>query len=93
LSSIGICCCIMNGTLLKDGRFAFVMRKYWGDLRRAIDLQILKDVKTCQNPPFPLSITTWIMDRIACGMATLHNRGKWLHRDLKAANVLLGFDI
>jgi hypothetical protein len=34
LSSIGFCCCIVNGTLLKDGRFVFVMWKYWGDLRQ-----------------------------------------------------------
>jgi serine/threonine protein kinase len=50
-------------------------------------------VNTCQNPPFPLSITTWIMFRIAQGMAELHACGNFLHRDLKAANVLLGFDI
>jgi serine/threonine protein kinase len=86
-------CIIQNGTMLKDGRFAFVMKRYWGDLRRAIDLQILKDVKTCQNPPFPLSITVWIMYRIAYGTRELHIRGKRLHRDLKAANVLLDFDI
>jgi serine/threonine protein kinase len=86
-------CRIMSGTMLKDGRFAFVMKRYWGDLRRAIDLQIVKDVKTCQNPPFPLSITVWIMYKIASGIVTLYYHGKCLHRDLKAANVLLDFDI
>jgi hypothetical protein len=86
-------CRIMSGTMLKDGRFAFVMKRYWGDLRRAIDLQIVKDVKTCQNPPFPLSITVWIMLSIAHGMWVLHEECTCLHRDLKAANVLLNFDI
>jgi serine/threonine protein kinase len=90
--SIADCCRIMSGTMLKDGRFAFVMKRYWGDLRRAIDLQIVKDVKSCQNPPFPLPITVWIMYKIAMGMQRLHRDGKQLHRDLKAANVLLDFD-
>lgn len=45
------CCFTKNGTLLKDGRFAFVMKRYWGDLRKAIDLQIIKD-KTHFSPPF-----------------------------------------
>jgi serine/threonine protein kinase len=93
LKGLESCCRIVSGTMLKDGRFAFVMKRYWGDLRRAIDLQIVKDVKTCQNPPFPLSITVWIMYKIASGIVTLYYHGKCLHRDLKAANVLLDFDI
>jgi serine/threonine protein kinase len=79
--------------MLKDGQFTFVMKRYWGDLRRAIDLQIVKDVKSCQNPPFLLSIIVWIIYSIALGMQQLHIHSKCLHRDLKATNVLLEFDI
>ncbi|KAG0625310.1 hypothetical protein M758_2G044400 [Ceratodon purpureus] len=79
-----------NGTLLKDGRFAFVMRRMWGDLRKAIDNQIVKD-STHQSPPFPLPMSLLIMLEIAVGMKELHANGI-LHRDLKAANVLFRSD-
>ncbi|KAG0625307.1 hypothetical protein M758_2G044100 [Ceratodon purpureus] len=80
---------MLNGTLLKDGRFAFLMVRMWGDLRKAID-QIVKD-STHQSPPFPLPMSLLIMLEIALGMKELHANGI-LHRDLKAANVLLIFD-
>ncbi|KAG0585858.1 hypothetical protein KC19_2G044700 [Ceratodon purpureus] len=79
-----------NGTLLKDGRFAFVMRRMWGDLRKAIDNQMDKG-STHQSPPFPLPMSLLVMLEIALGMKELHANGI-LHRDLKAANVLLKSD-
>ena len=78
----------MSGTILKDGRFVFVMERYWGDLQKLIDLQIMRDMEILQSPLFPLSIALWTMLKIAGGMSILHDRGI-LHRDLKAANVLL----
>lgn len=64
------------------------MRRHWGNLRKLIDLGIVKDMETHQDPPFPLSIVTLILMKIARGMAKLHREGI-LHKDLKAANVLL----
>lgn len=34
------CCEILKGVLLSDGRFAFSMRRYWGDLRKLIDMKM-----------------------------------------------------
>ncbi|KAG0585864.1 hypothetical protein KC19_2G045300 [Ceratodon purpureus] len=81
---------MLNGTLLKDGRFAFLMQRMWGDLRKAIDDQMGKD-STHQSPPFPLPMSLLVMLEIAVGMKELHANGI-LHRDLKAANVLLFVD-
>ncbi|KAG0604925.1 hypothetical protein M758_9G019800 [Ceratodon purpureus] len=67
-------CITEHGTLLQDGRFAFILKLCWGDLRSAIDLAILKD-KTYQSSPIP-------------GMKLLHDRGI-LHKDLKGENCLL----
>lgn len=80
-------CFIQHGTLMRDERFAFVMRLYWGDLRKAIDLAIMKD-RSHQRPPFSHLTTCKIMYSIAGGMKILHE-GKILHKDLKAANCLL----
>lgn len=78
-------CFMRHGTLLKDGRFAFVMDRYWGDLRKLIDLHMKNNHR--QGPPFQFPIR--IMLQIAQGMKQLHQEGI-LHRDLKASNVLLG---
>ena len=80
------CCSIRCGTFLKDGRFAMVMQRCWGDLRALINLR-LKHTNS-QGPPFSLSESVRIMIDIARGMKELHDRGV-LHRDLKAANILI----
>ena len=82
------CCKIYCGTFLKDGRFAMVMRRCWGDLRALINLR-LKHTNS-QGPPFSHYTSLEIMIDIAGGMGDLHDRG-FLHRDLKAANILLQF--
>lgn len=79
------CCFIKGGTLLKDGRFAFVMKRYWGDLRKLIDLKMEQNHHA--RPPFPYPLP--IMLEIALGMKDLH-KNDILHRDLKASNVLVG---
>lgn len=74
------CCFIKGGTLLKNNRFAFVMKRYWGDLRKHIDEQ-------STHPPFQYPLP--IMLEIALGMKELH-KSDILHRDLKASNILIG---
>ena len=85
--------CIYGGTLLKDegfkNRFAFVMNRQWGDLRKLIDAQMLK--KKNHGPPFPPKITAELMFNIARDMRNLHQGCGIVHRDLKASNVLLGY--
>ena len=80
------CCFIHCGTFLKDGRFAMVMRRCWGDLRALINLR-LKHTNS-QGPPFSQSTSIEIMIYIARGMKGLHEIGV-LHRDLKGANILI----
>ena len=79
-------CPIMGAYLLNDGRFAFRMQQCWGDLRKLIDLKMQENHN--QGPPFPSARTAHIMDEIAFGMRGLHKHDI-VHRDLKAANVLL----
>ncbi|KAG0556271.1 hypothetical protein KC19_11G040100 [Ceratodon purpureus] len=77
---------IGSGWMLKDGRFAFSMPRYWGDLRKMIDLRLVRN--RLRPPPFSNEITVRIMYYIAKGMLQLHRAGI-LHRDLKASNVLI----
>lgn len=77
---------IMGATLLHDGRFAFVLEKYCGDLRNLIDLR-MRENNNC-GPPFADHVTLRIIGQIARGMYTLH-KSNILHRDLKASNVLV----
>ncbi len=72
--------------LLDDGRFAIEMLKYWSDLRKFIDEKMQQNNN--QNPPFTKEVAKLIMWDIAKGMRNLH-RDEILHRDLKAANVLI----
>lgn len=66
--------------------FAFVMERAWGDLRKLVDVTMLY----FGNHATPRSIVvgTRILLHIACGMKALPRR-EIIHRDLKAANVLI----
>lgn len=77
------CCFVESGTLLRNGSFAFVMVKYWGDLRKLIDHNMRHN-----SSPFPRSEALHIMRSIARGMRYLHEQGI-LHKDMKASNVLV----
>jgi hypothetical protein len=83
--------CIYGGTLLRDerfkNRFAFVMKRQWGDLRKAIDLQMLG--KKNHGAPFAYAKQMLLMLRIAEDMRDLHQQLGIIHRDLKASNVLV----
>lgn len=81
---------IFAGTVLKDDRFAFVMYKYWGDLRKLIDLKM--EQRSSHGPPFQEHQAISIMLQIANGMEQLHMK-KILHKDLKASNVLIALDM
>ena len=74
------------GTLLRDGRFGFLMVKEEKDLRSLIDCNMLEVGHGCG--PFPKEKAEEIMYRVARGMEWLHNRDI-IHRDLKASNVLV----
>lgn len=75
---------VRHGTMLNDGRFAFILERMWGDLRRVVDHKM----KKTGGPPFDPDTATLIMLEIAGGMLELHRRGV-IHRDLKASNVLV----
>ncbi|KAG0601422.1 hypothetical protein M758_11G109400 [Ceratodon purpureus] len=77
---------IIGCTLLEDGRCAFVLQRYWGDLRTLIDHNMLETGNRC--PPFRESVAVRILWQIARGMDILHENNI-LHKDLKASNVLL----
>ena len=76
---------VRHGTMLNDGRFAFILERMWGDLRRVVDHKMQK---SSGGPPFDYDTATLIMLEIAGGMLELHQRGV-IHRDLKASNVLV----
>ncbi|KAG0577598.1 hypothetical protein KC19_5G167400 [Ceratodon purpureus] len=79
------CSCI-HVRLLDDGRFAFQMMRYWGDLRKLINLRMQDNHHQC--PPFTMIKACIIMREIAEGMLELRGRNV-THRDLKASNVLV----
>ena len=85
----GNSCAIYGATLLKNGRFAFWMNKYWGDLRKLIDMRMQLNHNQC--PPFTSKDVEYIVKSIASGMERLH-ADKIVHRDLKASNVLISFN-
>ena len=82
------CCLIHGALLLKNGRFAFWMRKYWGDVRKLIGMRMQLNCNQC--PPFTSKEVGYIVKSIASGMEDLHAH-KIVHRDLKASNVLINF--
>ncbi|KAG0615550.1 hypothetical protein M758_5G050000 [Ceratodon purpureus] len=94
-------CDVICGTLLEDvrfkGRFAFLLQREEEDLRSLIDRNMRR--WTIWSPwtifrrpqplgPFPKEVAESIMYEIACGVDWLH-RHDIVHRDLKAANVLV----
>jgi serine/threonine protein kinase len=78
-------CWALDVQLLKGDKFAFVFDRHWGDLRKLIDMRMLV---TNGTPPFSFRTTLYILYQIAVGMENMHKFGL-LHRDLKAANVLV----
>ncbi|KAG0612888.1 hypothetical protein M758_6G060000 [Ceratodon purpureus] len=82
------CCHIYGATLLENGRFAFVLGRYWGDLRKLIDLKRRESAKYYFRQK---KVLQEIMLEMAKGMQKLHHH-KILHRDLKASNVLVHLD-
>lgn len=79
-------CVIDKGVMLKNGRFAFLMKKYWGDLRKLIDIRMQHNHNG--SPPFTNEETVSTAVQIAEGMAALHKRNS-IHRDIKASSILL----
>ena len=77
---------VLNGTLLRDGRFGFLMIREGKDLRSLIDCNMFEVGHGCG--PFPKEKAEEIMYRVALGLEWLHNRDI-IHRDLKASNVLV----
>ncbi|KAG0606619.1 hypothetical protein M758_9G155600 [Ceratodon purpureus] len=87
---------ILRGvTLLNDkrffGRFAFVMDRQWTDLRTWIDQRMMKSHSQGGAPPFTTRQVQEFMASIAGDMWVLHKQGI-LHKDLKAANILVSGD-
>jgi serine/threonine protein kinase len=83
-------CDVVCGTLLKDGRFALLMKREQGDLRELIDFNMrLRSGYDCG--PFSKAVAEEIMHGVALGMDWLHSHDIVL-RDLKAANVLITED-
>ncbi|KAG0559164.1 hypothetical protein M758_10G082200 [Ceratodon purpureus] len=80
-------CHVHRGILLKNGQFAFLMRKDDLDLRSLIERNMgLRSDGDCG--PFSKEECEVMMYDIALGVEWLHNRDI-IHRDLKASNVLV----
>jgi len=77
---------IYRATLLRDGRFALVLRRYSRNLDELVQLR-MKRRSHNQGPPFLDHEAKHLMWEIASGMNILHRRNI-LHRDLKPSNVL-----
>jgi hypothetical protein len=58
---------ILGGRMLKDGRFAFWMTRYWGDLRKVIDLRMERNGNRALLFTYDTSLR--LMYKIARGFA------------------------
>ena len=85
---------ILGGAFIRDGefknRFAFVMRRWKGDLRTYIDEQMLEWLRNNGHGP-PIRKLPYVFSLIRVLSDDLYNMHKAgvLHRDIKASNVLL----
>ena len=79
-------CSMQFGTLLEDGRFAFLMKKEHLDVQRLID-EKMKLISTNNCGPFSKKVVDNLMFDVALGMSWLQSRDI-VHRDLKASNML-----
>ncbi|KAG0599191.1 hypothetical protein M758_12G134800 [Ceratodon purpureus] len=82
----GYSCSIYGGILLKNGRFAFQMTRYWGDLRQLIDIKMQHNQNRRRSPFTDDKTVIWCMLDIAEGVLALHN-DNIIHRDLNASSV------
>jgi serine/threonine protein kinase len=81
------CSRVHCGTLLRDGRFAFLMVKDDLDLRHLIEHNM--KLRTSEDlGPFSKEDIELMMYRVALGVDWLHSNDI-VHRDLKASNVLV----
>ena len=80
-------CTVFRGTLLEDGRFAFLMVKEHFDLRSLIERN-MKSKGGESGGPFLKEEGEVMMYQIALGVEWLHKHDI-VHRDLKASNVLV----
>ncbi|KAG0586014.1 hypothetical protein KC19_2G056700 [Ceratodon purpureus] len=79
-------CDVTFGILLKDGRFAFLMKREQEDLRCHIERGMLEIGGG--RVPFTKEQRDFVMCQMAKGMEWLHEHNI-VHRDLKASNVLV----
>ena len=84
-------CEVFHGTLLEDGRFAFLMEKEHFDLHSLIDREMKSEGGKGGGPFSKEKVELMNLYSVVLGVEWLHNHGM-VHRDLKASNVLVEED-